>query len=183
MSLPRVLFTSLALLTTLGLAPAIADTESEDFEVLHTLLCGGYAGDPGVVAATTLKATGAHSPPQDTRPIGLMEDEYEEPLKDLRSRNSGSVPLPKGLECPPFKVVPRADLSSWLQQGGDWKTFRRLYPGLDEIREVSLPGYNQAHDRALVEVVVSCGDNCGGNQQFFAFHKVNGKWVRVGPHP
>lgn len=168
---------SLALLAVLRFAAA--GTESEDSKVLRAAVCSP-ALTRGVLVATTLDTSGSHSPPQDVSHQGLSDD-FNEALKDLRSRNSGSRPLPDGFECPWLKIVPRADLASWYEHH-DWKAFRRAFPGFERIREVSLPGYNQARDLAIVQVAVSCGD-CGGADQIFGFRKVNGEWKEVTPHP
>ena len=106
MIFPRVILPlSLALLGAVQIATA--GEESEDFKVLHTFLCDESAGDdPGVVSAMTLNTSG-RAQPQDTRGLGFMEEEYDDALKDIWSRNTKSVPLPQGLTCPPFKIVSR----------------------------------------------------------------------------
>ena len=60
--------------------------------------------------------------------------------------------------------------------GGVWTGHRGHGAGI--IREVSLPGYNRAGDRAIVEVALECGMNCGSDD-FILLRKVNGKWERV----
>ncbi len=166
---------SLALLTTLS--ACAADTDAEDPSVLRAALCPPFVGAPGVLVSTTLDTSRTkESPPREAARMGLSE-EYVGALKNLRARNYGTGPLPGGFTCPSFKIVPRSDLASWYEHG-DWKSLHRAFPGVDSIREVSLPGYNQTRDRAIVEMALSCGLNCGSDD-FILLRKTNGKWERM----
>jgi hypothetical protein len=165
---------SLVLLTAIG--TTAADTESEDAVVLRAALCAPFVGEPGVLVSTTLDASRKQeAAPQEAARMGLSE-EYADALKDLRTRNSESMPLPDGFACSGFKIVPRSDLASWYEHG-DWGGFQRAFPGINNIRQVSLPGYNRTRDRAVVEVQLSCGRNCGSTD-VFVLRKTSGKWQR-----
>jgi hypothetical protein len=51
------------------------------------------------------------------------------------------------------------------------------YKQLRYVRLLGVPGFNQAHTRALVSVIKSCGDFCGSGG-IFAVEKKNGAWQR-----
>ena len=51
------------------------------------------------------------------------------------------------------------------------------YRQLRYVRLLGVPGFDQAHTRALVSVIKSCGHLCGSGG-IFAVDKVNGTWQR-----
>jgi hypothetical protein len=51
------------------------------------------------------------------------------------------------------------------------------YKQLRYVRLLGVPGFNQAHTRALVSVIKSCGEFCGSGG-IFAVEKKNGAWQR-----
>ncbi len=51
------------------------------------------------------------------------------------------------------------------------------YADLKTIRLLGVPGFDQAHSRALVSVIKSCGHLCGSGG-IFAVEKVGDSWIR-----
>jgi len=51
------------------------------------------------------------------------------------------------------------------------------YKGIRHVRYLGVPGFDQAHTRALVSVIKSCGGFCGSGG-IFAVEKKDGTWQR-----
>jgi hypothetical protein len=169
---------SATLLVAIG--SCAVDFKTEDANVLRAALCPPFVGSRGVLVSSTLDTSHAHeSAAAEAARMGLTE-EYSTTLKNLRTRTSASVSLPEDFTCPEYQIVARSDLAPWYGSGGSgtWEDFKRAYHGAGIIREVSLPGYNRAGDRAIVEVALECGMNCGSDD-FILLRKVNGKWERL----
>jgi hypothetical protein len=161
-----------------AVASCAADTKKEDSNVLRAALCPPLVGSPGVLVSSTLDTSHVQeSAAEEAARLGLSE-EYATTLKNLRTRNSGSVPLPDGFTCPGYQIVARSNLGALYKPHGTWAAFQRAYPGVGSIREASLPGYTRTGDLAIVEVALSCGLNCGSDD-FILLQKANGKWQRT----
>ncbi|HEY3707665.1 MAG TPA: hypothetical protein VGL22_21570 [Terracidiphilus sp.] len=56
------------------------------------------------------------------------------------------------------------------------------YKALRHVRILGVPGFDSAHNRALVSILIKCGPYCGTGGIFEA-HKENGRWKRADPTP
>jgi hypothetical protein len=56
------------------------------------------------------------------------------------------------------------------------------YKNLQHVRILGVPGFNAAHTRALVSILIKCGRYCGTGGIFEAT-KENGVWKRAAPTP
>ena len=70
----------------------------------------------------------------------------------------------------------------WEQKFSIPQSYRLLpasesYKQLRYVRLLGVPGFDHAHDRALVSVIKSCGHLCGSGG-IFAVEKTGGTWQR-----
>jgi hypothetical protein len=166
---------AVAINTPCASAANIADPE--DSTVLMAALSPCESDADVVLVGTTLSVNDLREPlPQKAARLSLDEG-YSQALGNLRTRDPASVTFPSGFDCPRLKLVERSAVASVLEHG-DWQSFRRTFPGVVKLMEISLPGYNRAHDRAVVEVSMTCGINCGSDD-LIELRRVNGKWERV----
>jgi hypothetical protein len=92
---------------------------------------------------------------------------YREPLLSLFRRNAVSRPLPSGLACAAVKIAPRSVIDQALAKG--WEGTQLT---------LSLPGYSERGDRAIVYEGDKCGNGlrCGGGY-FIELRKADGRWT------
>lgn len=170
----RISLALFAALLTASCSQAIAAEEDDSAVFLATV--SPCEGEPEVLLAATLNTDiGQESPEREAARLSL-DREYSQALKNMRARNSGSVPLPKGFECSRFKITSFSAIGS--ERSIHWETVHRSFPGITKVREVSLPGYNLKGDRAIVEITMTCGLLCGSDE-LVELRKANGKWERV----
>jgi len=68
---------------------------------------------------------------------------------------------------------------SCIVDGGQGRVKRcEDYKQLRHVRYLGVPGFDHAHERALVSVVKECGGDCGSGG-IFEVEKVNGHWRRT----
>jgi hypothetical protein len=67
-----------------------------------------------------------------------------------------------------------------LASGGKGGADCGVYRSLRHVRYLGVPGFNHAHDRALVSVEKMCGIDCGSGG-VFEVKKAGSKWVRSEP--
>ncbi len=80
-----------------------------------------------------------------------------------------------------YRLLPRSELQTalnCLHSHGKDTAACSSYKGLTHVRLLGVPGFNKAHDRALVSVIKNCGGVCGSGG-IFAVEKKGDTWQRA----
>ena len=108
------------------------------------------------------------------------------PVVDAFERENATarVLLPGFAMEPPYVLVMSAELDMILARrpvpDDWWSGFYEAFPDSGGYFEVSAPGFNSAHTRAMVYVAYHCGSLCGGGTHHL-LEKVDGAWREADP--
>lgn len=170
----RISLALFAALLIAGGSQATATREKDSAVLLAAV--SPCEGEPEILLATTLSTDVGEETPEHKAARLSLDQWYSEALTNLHTRNSVSVPLPKEFACSKFKVVALSAIGS--THFIDWKRVHRLFPGVTGVLQISLPGYNRDRDRAIVEITMACGLQCGSDY-LVQLRKTDGKWKRM----
>jgi len=157
--------------------PRYGGQDREDSAVLSTIMqnrCNYAAaapdGDREVLAAESRAIEEDHFP--DGLDAGAV--------KSLQLRNKTSSNLPVVNLCPTYLLYSKEEIDTAIahqaQKARDWwDLFHQAFPSTHGITYLSLPGYSQDGQHALVLVSGGCGRLCGSGH-YWALRKVNGQW-------
>ncbi|PWT92498.1 MAG: hypothetical protein C5B54_03400 [Acidobacteria bacterium] len=83
-------------------------------------------------------------------------------VEDFKLKNKQSISLQPRLTLP-FKqvLISERELNHYFREGDGWTGFHRRHPNSFGYVRLSRVGFNPEHDRALLYVVLSCGNLCG----------------------
>lgn len=98
---------------------------------------------------------------------------------DLKTKVHDHCPVSSGFGDPNYyKIVSSHEIDEFFKQGvgGGWTSFYKKYPNAAGFWQFSRPGYDSAHDEAVLYVSHSCGGLCGTGH-LYLLAKENGQWV------
>jgi hypothetical protein len=103
--------------------------------------------------------------------------------QSLLNRNASSAPLPEVETCPNLRRVDAQEIDRYLERpkndrppGYDrWSAFYGRFLNAQGVVRLSLPGYSEQGEVAVVQVSAACGETCGSGF-FWVLHRVSGHW-------
>jgi hypothetical protein len=101
--------------------------------------------------------------------------------QSLIQRNKVATRLPVTESCAGLKLVESAEINSYLEAnprpaGYDgWAAFYSRFEGSGGLFMLSLPGYSEKRDMAVVQIASACGETCGDGT-FWILRKTSGHW-------
>ena len=102
--------------------------------------------------------------------------------QSLLDRNQRSVALPEVGDCDGLKVANQDEIDLYLKQKKSpqpgcyrWCAFYRRFIDAQGIMSLSLPGYSNQGDFAVVQVSAACGQVCGSTS-FWVLRRISGRW-------
>jgi len=110
-------------------------------------------------------------------------------IQSLLARNAVRHDLPRVEMCLGFKVIASAKINKLFQSEANpakpvpmRQPFHQSFPKAAGILSLSLPGYSESGQLAVVQVSYACGSLCGSGE-YWILHNVKGKWVVVSRSP
>ncbi len=123
---------------------------------------------PGLAATTTNNTRGfLDTIPPDARESYEIRREIHARLRPEQIRAPFAIAL-----------LTEQDARTLFGRVGGWQRLRERYPSVGSVIVVSLPGFNQAVDRAVLYVGRSCGPMCGTGKILY-LSKGQGEWKVV----
>lgn len=154
----------------------------QDSNVLVAVVQGLCRGNVKVYGRNKYVVLSSESSKVDASDVEALNGTDKALVKSLANRNRTSRELPRIKLCPYVKRFSSQKLSYlFSKQCKDfnkcyWKGFYQRYPEATGITYVSLPGYSDNGQTAIVLVVGTCDWQCG-NASYWVLKKINGKWV------
>lgn len=110
-------------------------------------------------------------------------------IQSLLARNAVRHDLPRVEMCLGFKVVARAIIKKLFESKANsakpvplWQPFHQSFPKAAGILSLSLPGYSESGQLAVVQVSYACGLSCGSGE-YWILKNIKGKWVVISRSP
>jgi hypothetical protein len=110
------------------------------------------------------RCVSAHIPP-----------DFDTAFRDFENAGANRFLLQRNVRSDkPYEIVPQGVIRSVMKEGS-WEEFYQRYPGSGGYITLSIVGFNEAKDHAVVYSGSACNRRCGS----WALHllkKVDGKW-------
>jgi ankyrin repeat protein len=86
--------------------------------------------------------------------------------------------VPSDTEIPGIRFIRDADLGTVFKDGGSWPAFYKKYPNSNGYMKVSLPVFDDKHQRALI-YIVGAADGLAGSGDLYLYKKTDQGWREV----
>jgi hypothetical protein len=98
-------------------------------------------------------------------------------LANLKQQNAETKTLLRRFTSPmPYRLIPKETLDGFFNAAGidGWGAFHASYPDARGFLQVSVVGFDETHERAIIHLSHSCGSLCGEGRYHFLVRTANG---------